>query len=78
MLGYMTQDEAKKNGFTHHGKYYGIPLWVADPEGEFIIATKWAPLEWLLTPFHYIEAIVASVVLPDDEPCFRFWIGEKI
>jgi hypothetical protein len=29
LLGYMTAAEAKGHGFTHHGSYYGMPLWLA-------------------------------------------------
>ena len=46
MLGYMTERQAKANSFTHHGSYYGIPVWIGDPHGEFRVATKWAPFEF--------------------------------
>ena len=78
MLGYMTKKEALAGGFTHHGSYYGIPLWIGDPEGKFMVATKWAPMELLMTAAHYIEAFLEMVFFPDEEPGFRFWVGPEI
>ena len=77
MLGYMTEKEAVSHGFTHHGNYYGIPIWVA-PERGFMVATKWAPMEYVMTAAHYIEAFLRSVFYPDDEPTFQFSLGEEI
>lgn len=77
MLGYMTARDAKGYGFTHHGAYYGIPLWVAQ-EPVFMAATKWAPLEYLMTLFHYIEGFMRSVLFPDSEPGFMFQVGPEI
>lgn len=34
MLGWMTEKQAKQNGFTHHGSYYGIPLWMSDDDQQ--------------------------------------------
>lgn len=77
MLGYMTEREAKENGFTHHGKYFGIPVWVA-PDNDFMVATKWAPMEYVMTAFHYIEGFLRSMFYPDDEPVFQFLLGQEI
>lgn len=77
MLGYMTSKEALAEGFTHHGKYYGIPLWVA-PHADFMVATKWAPMEYIMTAFHYAEWFIRSVIYPEDEPVFQFLVGEPI
>lgn len=78
MLGYMTIKEARSLGFTHHGKYYGIPLWIGDPDGEFRVATKWMPMEYVMTVFHYIEAFIRPMMFPDDEPSFQFQVGHPI
>ena len=77
MLGYMTTKEALSLGFTHHGKYFGIPCWVA-PDKGFMVATKWAPLEHLMSVFHVIEGVVRSVMYPDQEPVFQFLLGQEI
>lgn len=78
MLGYMTQDEALSHGLTHHGRYYGIPIWIGDPYGEFRIAVKWVPLDPLLTLFTYIEAALNQIWYPDREGTFMFFVGKEI
>lgn len=77
MLGYMSEKQALKNGFTHHGKYFGIPVWVA-PEKEFMVATKWAPMEYVMAAMHPVEQFMRSVLHPEDEPVFQFMLGRKI
>lgn len=77
--GYMTASEARASGFTHHGSYYGIPLWLGDLEGEApLVATKFAPLELLMSVFHIIEGIVSAICWPDDEPAFMLKVGDPI
>lgn len=79
MLGYMTKDQAKQHGFTHHASYYGIPCWMKDPEREDpMVATKWAPLELAMSLFHYIEGFVSAIIWPDAEPAFMFKLWGKI
>ena len=77
MLGYMNEKQAKEYGFTHYGKYYGIPIWMA-PEKGMMIATKWTPLEYLMTVFHYIEGFMDAILYPDTEPSFMFKIMGEI
>lgn len=77
MLGYMTAKEAVAHGFTHHGKYFGIPLWIA-PDKDFMVATKWAPMEIVMSLAHYVEGFLRSVFFPDDEPVFQFLLGQEI
>lgn len=54
MLGYITEKEALKMGFTHHGKCFGIPIWITDEEAP-MVATKFVPFEFLLTVVQMIE-----------------------
>lgn len=76
MLGYMTADEAKTLGFTHHGSYYGIPCWIGDPMGDCMVATKWAPLEYLMTLWHHVEGLIHD--MRGTEPTFMFVIKREI
>lgn len=76
MLGYMTAREAKRQGFTHHGKYYGIPVWIGDPHGHCMVATKWAPLEPLMTLWHHVEGLIHF--MRGTEPSFMFLVGREI
>lgn len=79
MFGYMSAKEAKAQGFTHHGKYFGIPVWLGNPEQEgMAVAAKWAPMEHVLTLFHYIEGFMRAVLFPDDRPVFQFLQGPRI
>lgn len=74
MFGYMSKTEALEHGFQYHGSYFGIPVWIGDPAGEMLVATKWAPMEYVMTAFHYVEGFMRSVLLPSDEPVFQFKI----
>jgi len=79
MFGYMSAKNALKSGFTHHGKYYGIPVWVGGFDSEApIVAAKWSPMEYAMTAAHYIEGFINSVFYPDREPMFQFLIGKEI
>lgn len=76
-LGYITEQEAKELGFTHHGRYYGIPMWLAPREPDFPVAAKWHPLHYLMFVLFYVEALLRSTFSSDD-PHFAFHIGDKI
>lgn len=78
MLGYMTECQAKASGFTHHGSYYGIPVWIGDPHGECRVAAKWAPMECAMTAAHAVEGFLLATFFPDDEPAFRFVVKRPI
>lgn len=75
-LGYMTESQAVSEGFTHHGSYYGIPVWMSDEEIP-MVATKWRPLEPLMTLFHYVEGFV-QMLSGEDENYFMFVQKRKI
>lgn len=77
MTGYMTEKKAKQAGFTHYGSYYGIPCWIA-PDADFMVATKWAPLEYVMSAAHVIEGLLRSVFFPEDAPVFQFLIKGEI
>jgi hypothetical protein len=78
MVGYMTAVEAKAQGFTHHGKYFGIPVWIGNPGEEMLVATKWAPMEYVMSAFHVAEGVLRSFFFPEDEPSFQFLVGAEI
>jgi len=78
MLGYMTKSEAVKAGMTHHGSYYGIPVWIAPERPDCLCCAKWRPFDYLMILFHYIEGFMRSVLFPDDYPMFQFTIKKPI
>ena len=73
-LGWTTRQEAMENGFDHEGSYWGIPIYVKDVEGDFIVMSKWYPLEFLFIPMVYIEGFFRSLIFPYDEPVMQFKI----
>jgi hypothetical protein len=79
-LGYSTASEAKGLGCTHHGSYYGIPVWMGDIDSEApLVFAKWAPLEPLILVFSHIEGLLFPLVHgPDAEPMFMFKVKGRI
>lgn len=76
MLGYMSESEAKGHGFTHHGKYFGIPVWIGDPYGDCMVATKVSWLEPVMSLAHVIEGLCHA--MRGTEPNFMFLVGREI
>lgn len=76
--GYITEKEASAEGFTHHGRYFGIPVWIAPDNQDFTVAAKWAPLEYVMTAVLHLERFVRPIIFPDDEPCFQFSVLKEI
>lgn len=68
--GHMTAAEALAHGFTHHGKYHGIPVWLSPASPSFQVATKWAPMEALMTVVTTLEAVFSDA--------FKFKVGQPI
>ena len=50
MFGYITQDEAVADGFTHNGTSFFLPVWIEiEEDGEIVeVQSKWVILEWFL------------------------------
>lgn len=85
MLGFRTVEKAKAIGFTHHGSYYGVPIYLgfagdphADVEEGPAIAVKWAPMDLVFDLFAWMEQTVRPMMFPDDEPGFQFKVGDPI
>lgn len=78
MLGYITARKALEIGMTHHGSYYGIPIWMSLYDPELQITAKWKPLDWLIPVISGCENLIRPLVFPDDAPCFQLKVGEKI
>ena len=77
LIGYMTAKQAIADGFTHHGAMYGFPCWVGDPDGGApMVATKWAPVEWLIDLGHWINGFICT--MRGDEMLFAIQVGPEI
>ena len=76
MVVYMTKQRALKAGFTHHGSYHGIPMWMGGIDGVPIVCAKVVVLEYMVSAFHFIEKHIGQ--LGHGRPIFRFKIGRQI
>jgi hypothetical protein len=77
LVGYIPAAQALAQGFTHHGKYFGLPIWLTAEEGP-AIACKWAPLEHLLPVVMWIEGTLRELFFPEREPAFQILQGPAI
>ena len=76
---FISEAEAVAAGFTHHGKYCGIPIYVAGDHFRGIeISVKWKLLDYIdvISLIAYVEMITRYII--GDERGFRFLIGEKL
>jgi hypothetical protein len=78
MLGYITVKKAKELGFTHHGSYYGVPVYIGDPSGEFKVQTKHVALDIVFDFFSALEGTFRPLVYPDNPDLFQFKLGEEL
>ena len=74
---YITPDRAVEMGFTNHGRYFFLPIWITD-ESCPLVTPKCPFLEPVMIAIHYIEGFVGTVLYPLDEPYFQFLIGARI
>jgi len=78
MLGYMTAKQALAQGFTHHGRQFFVPVWLAPYNAQFPVAAKWAPMELVLDACIFIESALFAIFYPRDEYEFKFLVGPRI
>jgi len=60
----MDKNKARSVGFTHQGKYYGIPLWITHSATP-MIAAKWYPLQVMVTLLQFVESHLQIAMLVD-------------
>ncbi len=76
MLGYMSKKKAIEEGFTNHGKYYGIPVYIRN-DVEFEVNAKWYPMNYLVEFLAYLEMLLGPYVRPEQEG-FKFLMGPEL
>ncbi|MFT4924665.1 MAG: hypothetical protein ACI8WB_000748 [Phenylobacterium sp.] len=76
MVVYMTRQRALRAGFTHHGSYHGIPMWMGGIDGVPIVCSKVTLLEHLVSFFRFFEQQIGR--LKHKRPIYRFMLGKKI
>ncbi|KEQ11251.1 hypothetical protein GZ77_26165 [Endozoicomonas montiporae] len=79
MLGYVSVKEAKKYGCTHHGSYYGIPVWldILD-QGSLVMMAKWSPMDYAIDCVSVLEGIIRPLRFPDEPNCFQVKVLREI
>ena len=76
-LGYMTALDALSEGFTHHGKMYGVPCWIGEPDHPApMVAAKWAPMELVISLGHMLTGW--TMVLMGVPGYFAIHVGAPI
>jgi hypothetical protein len=78
MLGYMTKKKALQLGFTHHGSYFGVPIYIGDPDGKFMVTTKHWALDPLFDLMSAMEGWLRPIIYPDSPDTFQFKLGAEI
>jgi hypothetical protein len=46
---------------THEGRFWFIPVWISDPEGEFRIEAKFPPFEYLIPVVASLDAVTGII-----------------
>lgn len=77
-IGYITKKKALALGFTHHGSYWGIPVYMDNDEYCPLICAKWIPLYCIFPLVETIEYILFFIVFQHEETYFRFTKKGKI
>ncbi|QOF67329.1 hypothetical protein IFE17_09885 [Actinobacillus sp. GY-402] len=82
LFKYLTKEKAIKKGFTHKGKLFGVPVFIADldsPAPE-IIAGNFVP-EWVLDIAEALYFTVEAYVErdnPEYEPGYKILVTEEL
>lgn len=73
----ITKEQALEIGFTHHGSYFGIPLWMTDSEQPFI-TVKFSCMNSTFDMANQIEGFLFHLFWPEEVRVTTFKIGRKI
>ena len=74
MFGVIKTEDAKRMGYTHHARWYGVPCWHDRRRGVTI--AKWGLLEYWITACYLIDAAVKR--LRNEEIVRTFTVLEPI
>ncbi|MGY3961417.1 hypothetical protein [Aeromonas popoffii] len=78
LLGFMTEQKAKELGFTHHGSYFGVPVYIGDPYGQCMVTTKHPILDPLFDLMGVLEGIFRPLIHPENPAVFQFRLKGRI
>lgn len=75
----MSKQEALAAGYTNHGAYYGIPIWIdMDDPACPAVQCKYVLMDWLFDIAGVLEAAFRSLTCPNEPYGFTFFVGESI
>lgn len=77
MIKRITKKEALDHGFTHHGSYFGIPMWMTDSESP-LVTVKFSCMNVVFDMADQIEGFLFGVFWPNDIRVTTFKIGREI
>lgn len=78
MLGFMAEKTALASGYTHHGRMFGIPVWLGDLDTECpSVAGKHIVLDALLAVADVLFGLFVFVTQMDD-PAYPILVGPHI
>jgi hypothetical protein len=78
LIGYVTKKKALALGFTHHGSYWGIPIYMDDNNDCPTICAKWIPLYCLFPLVEFFEFFLFFIFCQGEQTYFRFTKKRKI
>ena len=76
----MNHEEAKQEGYSHYGSYYGIPVYLAEIDNVNgpIVEAKYEFTEGWIYPIAKVEIFLKSILLPNYVPEFCFKIKGEL
>lgn len=78
LLGFMTEKKAKELGFTHHGSYFGVPVYIGDPYGQCMVTTKHPILDPIFDLMGVLESVFRPLIHPENPAVFQFRLKGRI
>lgn len=76
MLGWVSEEQAAKEGFDYHASYYGIPIYWRNEDNA--VWCKHPILDPIMDVFTSIEQFMRPILFPMDEVCFQFRLVKEI
>jgi len=80
MFSYLTKEDLLRQKFTHHGRYYGLPIWIGDhgDDKQFMIAPKYKFTGKIMHLMMGADEIIQFFTRPGEEYSLKFFIGREI
>lgn len=82
LFKYLTKEKAIKEGFTHKGKLFGVPVFIADLDSPApkIVTGNFVP-EWVLDVAEVLYFTAEAYVARNDleyDPCYKILVTEEL